>query len=373
MVTAIVTWALIGLSAALQVLYIIMYRKRSHTDHELLARVDHKMDALNARTDELSAKTDALNAKTDMLHTKTDILHEKVDVLQARHTDRQTGILPHKKDLMATLTHKMETVAQICAENNKNLSRFKNSCQGKTVVLCGAGGTLNFYDPIKGAVHFGISRAFLQDKLRFDYLYMGDWRGIDHIQDELCAYKGNNCVKFFFNGSPTDPTSIIPESYIIECGGTRVYTNAVLYDTFEEVYTNSRFALDPSTMPVGNFGNSALPSMQLILYMNPRKIYIVGVDYRGQHFHKGGRTDDQERMVSQEGEDGWNRDGEMESVLFSHWVRLKEFASVHYPDTEIISLNPLGLKGLFTDEYTGKFLEATRQEGWTGGWVSAAE
>ncbi len=58
MVTAIVTWALIGLSAALQVLYIIMYRKRSHTDHELLARVDHKMDALNARTDELSAKTE---------------------------------------------------------------------------------------------------------------------------------------------------------------------------------------------------------------------------------------------------------------------------------------------------------------------------
>lgn len=35
------------------------------------------------------------------------------------------------------------------------------------------------------------------------------------------------------------------------------------------------------------------------------------------------------------------------------------FAKQYYPNTEIISVNPVGLKGIFTDLYTEKYLQAT--------------
>ena len=31
---------------------------------------------------------------------------------------------------------------------------------------------------------------------------------------------------------------------------------------------------------------------------------------------------------------------------------MKEFAGLHYPETEIISVNPVGLKGIFKEIYT---------------------
>ena len=37
--------------------------------------------------------------------------------------------------------------------------------------------------------------------------------------------------------------------------------------------------------------------------------------------------------------------------VISLWYQLKKFARVFYPDTEIISINPVGLKGIFKDEY----------------------
>ena len=37
-------------------------------------------------------------------------------------------------------------------------------------------------------------------------------------------------------------------------------------------------------------------------------------------------------------------------------ARIKEFARQYYPETEIISINPVGLKGLFIDQYTDDFL-----------------
>ena len=41
----------------------------------------------------------------------------------------------------------------------------------------------------------------------------------------------------------------------------------------------------------------------------------------------------------------------MEYDLIGKWKKLKEFADEKYPNTEIISVNPVGLKGLFKDEY----------------------
>ena len=37
---------------------------------------------------------------------------------------------------------------------------------------------------------------------------------------------------------------------------------------------------------------------------------------------------------------------------------VKKFSALHYPDMEIISVNPVGLKGMFHDVYTQSYLDA---------------
>lgn len=37
------------------------------------------------------------------------------------------------------------------------------------------------------------------------------------------------------------------------------------------------------------------------------------------------------------------------------YARMKMFAKQYYPDTEIFSVNPVGLKGLFKDMYTENY------------------
>lgn len=38
--------------------------------------------------------------------------------------------------------------------------------------------------------------------------------------------------------------------------------------------------------------------------------------------------------------------------MFYGWEQMKKFIRGHYPDVEIISVNPVGLKGMFKDIYT---------------------
>lgn len=43
------------------------------------------------------------------------------------------------------------------------------------------------------------------------------------------------------------------------------------------------------------------------------------------------------------------------------WCSLKKFLEIFYPDIEIISVNPVGLRGLFKDVYTQRYLDANPQ------------
>ena len=39
------------------------------------------------------------------------------------------------------------------------------------------------------------------------------------------------------------------------------------------------------------------------------------------------------------------------------WPNLKTFAQRHYPETQIIAVNPIGLKGIFREVYTKSYLQ----------------
>lgn len=236
-----------------------------------------------------------------------------------------------------SLTSGMIRIINTSNLHKKTFSKYKNIHKGQNLVLVGAGPTVNNYNPIQHAVHVGCNRAFLLDKIKFEYLFSCDKIGIESFYKELSDYAGNECVKFVGDlNCGTDYQ--ISESYALKL-------NAVRYKTTNGI-TQHRFALDIESEPLGAFHSVSLQAIQFMLYTNPKKIYLVGIDCSSQGKHFAGLEHD----VSTRGE----KIDKLQKIQINEWCKLKEFALNYYPDTEIISINPVGLKGLFKDIYSEK-------------------
>lgn len=225
--------------------------------------------------------------------------------------------------------------------NQKAFSEFKNIHNGKNIVLIGAGPTVSYFEPIKDAIYVGCNRAFLLDNVKFDYLFSIDNAGINQYYDKFAAYEGNNCIKFMGDQN-LGKNFQIPESYINSLKNARRYKTTA-------GYLPDKFTLDIDTEPLGNFCTVSLQALQFILYTNPKRIYLVGIDctVATQGHFTGATYDNSLRNESAKKND--------ENAV-KYYKQLKRFAEIYYPDTEIISINPVGLKGMFKDEYTQSYL-----------------
>ena len=222
---------------------------------------------------------------------------------------------------------------------------YKNLCHGeKDVVVCGAGPTLNKYKPIEGAIHIAVNRAFLFDKVNFDFIFAQDYFGIKMVQEQLINYRKDKCIKFLGTQPLWYKQGIIPESLIIKAGAKKFNTDWFIPGG----PINGKLVVDIDKKPLCNMYNVGQSVMQLALYFNPRRIYIVGCDMSGNHFANGNQTKEQVETERKLIEHIW---ATRTKELLRRWSEIKEFAKIYYPDTEIISVNPVGLKGMFKDLY----------------------
>lgn len=221
--------------------------------------------------------------------------------------------------------------------HQKTFSEFKNRHQGQTVVVVGAGPTLNQFKPIKDAIYVGGNRVFKHDKIKFDYLFAIDKAGLEteneQYYDDFLSYKGNNCIKFVGDQN-TGEKFQIPESVILKYNVRRYKTVAG--------YICNKLSLDIDSEPLSNYCSVVLQALQFVLFTNPKRIYLVGVDCTTssmQHFIGSPSV----RKDNQAACDDYNIKG---------FYEIKQFIKTYYPDIEVISVNPVRLKGLFKDVYT---------------------
>lgn len=247
-----------------------------------------------------------------------------------------------KEDLykLSDISSKNFAVAEL---HKKTFLKYKNSNKGKDVVLCGAGPSLNYYEPInEQCKHLALNRAILKENIQFDYIFAQDWKGIFNIIDDIKNYKGRNCIKFIGHQDGC-LNEQIPESKILEFDCERFYTDIYKY----RLSNKFQFAYDITTQPLGNFGTIAFPAMQFLLWTNPRRIYIVGCDSAPVGHFSGEELPSNKRAL---GDETYPR-------IIRQWKMFKDFAQLYYPNVEIISVNPIGLKGIFSDTYTQDFLK----------------
>ena len=204
-----------------------------------------------------------------------------------------------------------------------SFSEFKACHRGQTVAVVGAGPTLSYYSQAKGVPHIGVNGAFQKEQLKLDYYVLL------HYSLGLCEdLKSYSFVKFFGRiGDDAFPEYAIEENHARE----------FFYSTVER-----RFHTNIEYYPLAGFGSVIFQALQFAIYTRPKRILLVGCDCTDAgHFY-----DDGSGYV------------DYTAVWLNGYHCFKEFIARHYPDTEVISVNPVGLRGMFRDVYTKEYLDS---------------
>lgn len=219
----------------------------------------------------------------------------------------------------------------IFSAHQKIFPKYKNCNTGKDVVLIAGGPSLNSYSPINGTVHIGINTACKIERITFDYLFTADYKILGEETIEcFCHAKAKEkfvvwryCASNGIMYSTNFPESLI-KKYELSCCYAEEQHPPDIYSPHVDIASN----------PLTIYCSCASLAMQFIFYTNPKRIFLVGCDCTNL-----GTWDGKERPFPAEGH-------------VAMWQYFKEFAQIYYPETEIISINPVGLKGMFRDVYS---------------------
>ena len=213
--------------------------------------------------------------------------------------------------------------------HQKTFGEYKNKHEGKEIAIIATGPSLNKYKPIEGVINIGVNKAILCEKFSLDYYFVQDYLACKDYISKLAEYPN---IKKFYGQAPTNfyglkelniEKNIIPESIILKHNASK-YFQYCKYPIMPVFFNTD---IDKTWMVCG--GSVVFSAIQFALFTNPKRIYLVGCDCSSGHFD----NDSKETLLH----------------LIKTWKKLKKFAEIYYPETEIISVNPVGLKGLFKD------------------------
>ena len=219
---------------------------------------------------------------------------------------------------------------EICAVNSRTFEPFRNKFRGKKVVIVATGPSSAQYKPIPNAIHIGINFAWKNDNVKLDYLFTNDnpvidemKKGFDKISEAIFLSKFLERDPMFVCNYPEDVALNWKKVH-------RCYRD----DWLDAIYQ------DICYHPLCGRASTVFCALHFALFTYPKEIYLVGCDAGSvyKHFY-----DQQEK--------GTTFFHGLQTIKVT-WARMKKFARLYYPETEIISINPVGLKGLFRDIFT---------------------
>lgn len=227
---------------------------------------------------------------------------------------------------------------------HKYFIKYKGCNRGKDIFCIAGGPTVKYFNhkAYPKALKCGVNGIIaLVDNL--DYLFVEDTFVRDrNVDKEIDEYKGNNCQKFY---------GLLPHRRVRELNKVEHFTDRIapmrICSAGANVFliadiVREKWATDLEVEPFGDFQGAVLSALQFLLYTHPRRIFLVGND-------------------CSDGEIAYHSDRAPANINHSGKIRcyrsLKKFVTSTYPDIQIVSINPVGLKGMFRDVYTRSFLQ----------------
>lgn len=250
----------------------------------------------------------------------------------------------HKLGIDAVISHEnaiKDLYIPAVITHQKVFPKYRGINKGKVVVLLGTAPTFDYYTPLEGAIHIGMNRAFMREDIPLDYLFRCD-KESDEIEKLMSEYKGNSCKKLY--GYRYRCGKTIPMYRREEENVESFYCLSYDYSIHGTKIENEQFFIFPpdiSVSPFKSYGTTMFIAFQFALWTHPDKIFLVGCDCSSGH--STATKDDKVFDYS---------------YLINPWKKAKQFADEYYPDIEITSINPVGLKGIFNDIYTDSYKES---------------
>lgn len=211
--------------------------------------------------------------------------------------------------------------------------RYRGCNKGKKVVIVACGPSVDNYIPIKDAKHLAINRAFLREDIKFDYIFMHDSVMVSKYKNKLKNYNADKFVAYatfnrnaeLFNTKSAD---------IVEIGAKRF----IISDPSIPDIAGGQFDVIQPDITKGLImdrgGGTVFSALQFLLFTQPKELYLVGCDCtKNGYFGKIKKNTKQNLLEKTE----------------YLWHEVKAFTDQYYPDVKIISINPVTLRGLFTD------------------------
>ena len=234
-----------------------------------------------------------------------------------------------RSELSQEQVENMLMAQQIVDTNKRAFENYKNFYKGKKIGIIATGPSLKDYVPEDDMIYIGVNKAYRFDKVKCDYLFCQDYQD-GTPRDILEEIADIDCVKFF--GKFKSPKNIqIPEKFILEQGAIPYFV--------DDWPPTKRIFEDISYHPLMNFYSVVFAAIHFAIYTNPSEIHLIGCDCSNLgYFYKNGKSSAAMDKHLQD--------------IYNGYVMVKEFVAKQYPDTTIISINPVGLKGMFEDRYT---------------------
>lgn len=289
--------------------------------------------------------------KSDKIHSYIfGIKYKVVENTDFKLKSMEQRLKQHNENLLKGMEQRLkqhnENLIACVNLHQKVFPKYKDIHREDEIVLLGSGPSLNYYQYDKSKIHIGCNRLFRTIEL--DYLFLFDAQGTREYLYDLFNFK-NEKTKIFFghflrNMEYNQDKNFwfhlhnIPEKF------SQVYNSELYYigrgastSFSREIYT------DLSTFPLMDFRTVVHHAFQFALFTGSKKIYIAGCDSQLNGYYDGALQDIK-----------WTADSY--DYVVAGWKKFKKFVDVYYPDTEIISINPVGLRGIFKDVYTRQYV-----------------
>lgn len=229
-------------------------------------------------------------------------------------------------------------------------TKYRGMHKGSDIVLFGTGYTVKFFSPMRNVINMGMNRIIVNKNIDFQYFVACDNDPDSEIFESILS-SDRTMIKFFGICNSTRGETLIPEYMRNRRDVETIYVSAergTINDAISEREQPYKFPIDISVSPLKSYGTTYYVMMQIALWMHPKRIYLVGADCFGGNGAHGIKvcTENLPRFDYR-----W---------FIKGWKYMKDFIHYNYPDIEVISINPVGLRGLFTDQYTDSYKEYVR-------------
>ena len=228
-------------------------------------------------------------------------------------------------------------------DNSQLLEKLK----ADTIVICGSAPSLSRFscgmlrNPGKTTC-IALNNAFLYKTVKFDAMVSVDYTAIRKNEKDIID--NHDIIKLL--GIVRGSNDCVIPLRLIES------VNAVSFDVADS--TDNKLALDRTDFcediigePLRFTKSVAVTAIQIALWLRPKNIYLVGLDFSNEgHFNDneadGEFLQNHQQYVAQH----WTNDS-----VRKLWTEIKWFAHKNYPETSIFSVNPVTLHDIFEDVY----------------------